>query len=127
MYYTLLNELNNKSISYKLDVINDGFVIRLNYRNKLITVYYNNYNSTKININKESYDDIISHLKKFYTCVNYDVSFVYNFNDINDIVKMIDDLYYYKKLKVKIIYLKRYIDRLNENMDYLYNYILWIN
>ena len=38
MYYTLLNELNNKSISYNLNVINDGFVIRLNYRNKLITV-----------------------------------------------------------------------------------------
>jgi len=65
MYYTLLNELNNKSISYKLDVINDGFVIRLNYRNKLITVYYNNYNSTRVNINDECYNDIISSLKTF--------------------------------------------------------------
>ena len=124
MYYTLLNELNNKSISYKLDVINDGFVIRLNYRNKLITVYYNNYNSTRININDECYNDIISSLKTFFDGVNYDISFVYNFNDINDIVRMIDDLYYYKKLKLKIIYLKQYLDRLNENMNYLYNYVL---
>ena len=127
MYYTLLNELNNKSISYKLDVINDGFVIRLNYRNKLITVYYNNYNSTRININDECYNDIISSLKTFFDGVNYDISFVYNFNDINDIVRMIDDLYYYKKLKLKIIYLKQYLDRLNENMNYLYNYVLIIN
>lgn len=124
MYYTLLNELNNKSISYKLDVINDGFVIRLNYRNKLITVYYNNYNSTRVNINDECYNDIISSLKTFFSGVNYDISFVYNFNDINDIIRMIDDLYYYKKLKLKIIYLKRYLDRLNENMDYLILMIL---
>ena len=124
MYYTLLNELNNKSISYNLNVINDGFVIRLNYRNKLITVYYNNYNSTKININEESYDDIISSLKQFFTRVNYNVSFLYNFNDINHIVKMIDDLYYYKKLKVKIIYLKHYLNKLNEDLNYIYLYIL---
>lgn len=124
MYYTLLNELNNKSISYKLDVINDGFIVRLNYRNKLITVYYNNYNSTQVNINEESLDDIIASLKTFFACVNYNISFIYNFNDINDIVIMVDDLYYYKKLKLKIIYLKRYLDRFNENTDYLYNYIL---
>ena len=37
---------------------------------------------------------------------------------------MIDDLYYYKKLKVKIIYLKHYLNKLNEDLNYIYLYIL---
>jgi len=83
MYYSLVNPLTNKTIFYRVDVINDGFLVTCNYRSKSIKAYYNNYDNILVNINNVDAVSITDTSK-------------YNFNDINQIFTMVDDIIYKK-------------------------------
>lgn len=107
MYYSLINPLTNKTIFYRVDVINDGFLVTCNYKSKNIKAYYNNYENIRViidNIDASSITDIST----------------YNLNDINQIFKMIDDIIYTKQLWIKKLYLIKYINKLTtQDLSYL--------
>ena len=51
MYYTLVHPLTNKSIFYRIDVINDGFIVTCKYKGKNIKANYSNYANIGVTIN----------------------------------------------------------------------------
>lgn len=111
MYYTSIHPFNNKTIFYRLDVINDGFLITCKYRSKNVKVYYNNYTNV----------DVIIDGIDASTLINTNI---YNFNDINEIFIMIDDIIYNKQLYVKTLYLKKYLYKItDQDMSYLFHYL----
>jgi len=111
MYYSLVNPLTNKTIFYRVDVINDGFLVTCNYRSKSIKAYYNNYDNILVNINNVDAVSITDTSK-------------YNFNDINQIFTMVDDIIYKKQLWLKLLYLSKYINKLtNQYVSYIISYL----
>lgn len=111
MYYSLVNPLTNKTIFYIVDVINDGFLVTCNYRSKSIKAYYNNYDNIRVNINNVDVNSIIDTSK-------------YNFNDINEIFIMVDDIIYQKELWLKTLYLMKYINKFTiQDISYIKNYL----
>lgn len=111
MYYSLVNPLTNKTIFYRVDVINDGFLVTCNYRSKNITAYYNNYDNIIVNIDKVNANSII------------DTS-MYNFNDINQVFTMVDDIIYTKQMWLKILYLMKYVNKFtNQDVSYIKSYL----
>lgn len=111
MYYSLVQQLTNKTIFYRLDVINDGFIVTLKYISKIVRVHYNNYSNIIIYIDNDIADDLIN------------VS-SYNFNDLNEVLRMIDDLLYNKRLWLKKLYLTKYINKFTEeDMSYILDYL----
>lgn len=111
MYYTLVHQLTNKSIFYRVDVISDGFLVTCIYRGKNIKVTYNNYNNISIIIDDVNLSDII-------TTHNY------NFNDVNEIINAVDNIIYDKQLKIKTLYLTKYLSKItHEDMSYLISYL----
>lgn len=111
MYYSLVNQLTNKTIFYRVDIINDGFLVVCNYRSKKIKAYYNNYDNIVVNIDNIDANSIT------------DTS-MYNFNDINEVFTMIDNIIYTKQMWLKTLYLSKYINKFtNEDMSYL---IAWL-
>ena len=111
MHYTLVHPLTNKSIFYRLDVINDGFLVTCKYRGKNIMATYNNYSNIYITI-----DDVdISHIITTQS---------YNFNDVNEIFNAVDNIMYEKQLKLKTLYLMKYLSKItHEDMTYLIGYL----
>lgn len=111
MYYSLVNPLTNKTIFYIVDVINDGFLVTCNYRSKSIKAYYNNYENIRVNINNVDANSITDTSK-------------YNFNDINQIFIMVDDIIYQKELWLKTLYLMKYINKFTiQDISYIKNYL----
>lgn len=111
MYYTLVHPLTNKSIFYRVDVINDGFLVTCKYKGKNIKAIYSNYSNISVTI-----DEI--NISNFIDIVNY------NFNNIEEIFKAVDNIIYNKLLKIKIIYLTKYISRLtNQDVSYILEYL----
>ena len=111
MYYSLVNPLTNKTIFYRVDVINDGFIVKCTYRSKNIEAYYNNYENINVTINDVNAGDIIDTNN-------------YNFNDINQIFAMIDDIIYNKQLRLKTLYLMKYINKFtNQDVSYIKSYL----
>lgn len=107
MYYSLVNQITNKTVFYRVDVINDGFLVKCNYRSKEIKAYYNNYDNIRIIINDIDADSITDISK-------------YNFNDINQIFTLIDNIIHIKQLWLKKLYLLKYINKFtHEDMSYL--------
>lgn len=112
MYYSLVQQITNKTIFYRLDVINDGFIVNLKYRSKNVTVRYNNYSNVNIYIDNDLADDLINVSN-------------YNFNDIHEVLRMIDDLLYNKRLWLKKLYLMKYINKFtSEDMSYILDYLV---
>ena len=111
MYYSLVNSLTNKTIFYRIDIINDGFLVTCKYRSKSIKAYYNNYNCILVNI-----DDIDAH--------SITDTSKYNFNDINQVFTMIDNIIYTKQLWLKTLYLMKYINKFtNQDISYIKSYL----
>jgi len=112
MYYSLVNPLTNKTIiSYRVDVINDGFLVTCNYRSKSIKAYYNNYDNIRVDINGIDANIIV------------DTS-TYNFNNITEILTMIDNIIYTKQLWLKTLYLMKYINKFtNQDVSYIKSYL----
>lgn len=111
MYYSLVNELTNKTIFYRIDVINDGFLVTCNYRSKHIKAYYNNYDNIRVNIDEVDANSITDTSK-------------YNFNDINQLFNMIDNIIYTKQMYLKILYLMKYINKFtNQDVSYIISYL----
>lgn len=111
MYYSLVHSLTNKSIFYKLDVINDGFLVTCNYKGKNIRTNYNNYSNISVMVDNV---DISTYID---TCN-------YNFNNIEEIFTAIDNIIEYKSLKVKTIYLMKYISKVtDQDMSYLLEFL----
>lgn len=111
MYYTLVHPLTNKSIFYRVDVINDGFLVTCKYRGKNIKATYNNYRNISIIIDNVNLSDII------------DVD-IYSFNDVTEIFKTIDNIIYDKQLKIKTLYLMKYMSKLtNQDVSYIVDYL----
>lgn len=111
MYYSLINPLTKKTIFYRVDVIQDGFLLTCTYNSKNIKAYYNNYENTKVTI-----DDIEASSMT-------DIS-KYNFNNVNEIFTMIDHIKRNKQLKLKTIYLMKYLSKItNQDMSYLILYL----
>lgn len=111
MYYSLVNPLTNKTIFYRVDVINDGFLVTCNYRSKSVKAYYNNYDNILVNINSVNANSITDTSK-------------YNFNDINQVFSMIDDIIYTKQLWLKTLYLVKYMDKFtNQDVSYIKDYL----
>lgn len=112
MYYSLVQQISNKTIFYRLDVINDGFIVTLKYRSKNVTVRYNNYSSINIYIDNDIADNLINVSN-------------YNFNDLHEVLRMIDDLLYNKRLWLKKLYLMKYINKFTEeDMSYILDYFV---
>ena len=111
MYYTLVHPLTNKSMFYRVDVISDGFLVTCKYRGKNIKATYNNYSNITIIIDNVNLSDII------------DVD-IYNFNDVTEIFKAIDNIIYDKQLKIKTLYLMKYMSKLtNQDVSYIVDYL----
>lgn len=111
MYYSLVSQLTNKPIFYRIDVINDGFLVTCNYRSKSIEAYYNNYDNICININNVDAGSITDTSK-------------YNFNDINHVFNMVDDIIYQKQLWLKTLYLMKYINKFTiQDVSYVRSYL----
>ena len=111
MYYSLVNQLTNKTIFYRVDVINDGFLVTYNYRSKSIKAYYNNYDNIIVNIDNINAGNIT------------DIS-EYNFNDINQIFTMVDNIIYTKQMWLKTLYLMKYINKFtNQDVSYIKSYL----
>lgn len=111
MYYSLVNPLTNKTIFYRVDVINDGFLVTCNYKSKSIKAYYNNYDNIRVNLNEVDANSITNTSK-------------YNFNDINQIFTLVDDIIYQKQLWLKKLYLMKYINKFtNQDVSYVMSYL----
>jgi hypothetical protein len=111
MYYSLVNPLTNKTIFYRVDVINDGFIVKCTYRSKNIEACYNNYENINVTINDVNAGDIIDTNN-------------YNFNDINQIFTMVDNIIYTKQLWLKTLYLMKYINQItNQDVSYIKSYL----
>ena len=111
MYYSLVNSLTNKTIFYKIDVINDGFVITCKYRSIFIKAYYSNYCNIKVIINGVDASSITNVSR-------------YNLNDLNEIFTMIDDIIYNKQMWLKTLYLMKYINNFtNQDVSYILSYL----
>lgn len=111
MYYSLVNPLTNKTIFYRVDVINDGFLVTCTYRSKTIKAYYNNYYNNVVNIDEVDASTLTDTSQ-------------YNFNDINQIFTMIDDIIYKKQMLLKILYLMKYINKFtNQDVSYITSYL----
>lgn len=111
MYYSLVNSLTKKPIFYKIDVINDGFVIICKYRSIFIKAYYNNYDIIKVIINGVDASSIANVSR-------------YNLNDINEIFRMIDDIIYNKQMWLKTLYLMKYINNFTkQDVSYVLSYL----
>jgi hypothetical protein len=111
MYYSLVKPLTNKTIFYRVDVINDGFLVTCNYRSKSIEAYYNNYDNILVNIDNIDASSIIDTSE-------------YNFNDINQVFTMIDNIIYKKQMWLKILYLMKYINKFtNQDVSYIKSYL----
>lgn len=111
MYYSLVNPLTNKTIFYRVDVINDGFLVTCNYKSKSIKAYYNNYDNIHVNIDEVDATSITDTSK-------------YNFNDINQIFTLVDDIIYQKQLWLKKLYLMKYINKFtNQDVSYVTSYL----
>lgn len=111
MYYSLVNSLTNKTIFYRVDVINDGFLVTCNYKSKSIKAYYNNYDNIRVNLNEVDANSITNTSK-------------YNFNDINQIFTLVDDIIYQKQLWLKKLYLMKYINKFtNQDVSYVMSYL----
>jgi len=111
MYYALVHPLTNKSIFYRVDVISDGFLVTCKYRGKNIKAAYNNYSNISIIIDDVNLSDII------------DVD-IYNFNDVNEIFNAIDNIIYDKQLKIKTLYLIKYMSKItNQDVSYIIDYL----
>jgi len=111
MYYSLINPLTNKTIFYRVDVINDGFLVTCRYRCKNIKAYYNNYDNIRVTI-----DNI--------DALNVTDTSKYNFNDINQVFNMVDDIIYKKQMWLKTLYLTKYVNKItNQDVSYLFNYL----
>ena len=111
MYYSLVNQLTKETIFYRVDVINDGFLVTCTYKSKNIKAYYNNYDNIRViidNIDASSITDVSR----------------YNFNDINQIFTMIDDIISAKHIWIKTLYLMKYINKFtNQDMSYIKSYL----
>ena len=111
MYYSLVNPLTKKPIFYRIDVINDGFLVTCNYRSKNIGAYYNNYDNILVNIDNIDASSIIDTSE-------------YNFNDINQVFTMVDNIIYKKQTWLKILYLMKYINKFtNQDVSYIKSYL----
>ena len=107
MYYSLVNPLTNKTIFYRVDVINDGFLVTCNYRSKDVKAYYNNYDNIRVCIDEVDVG-IITDTSK------------YNFNDINQVFTLVDDIIYQKQLWLKKLYLLKYKNKFtNQDESYV--------
>ena len=111
MYYSLVNPLTNKTIFYRVDVINDGFLVTCNYKSKSIKAHYNNYDNIRVNIDEVDAASITDTSK-------------YNFNDINQIFTLVDDIIYQKQLWLKTLYLMKYINKFTiQDVSYIRSYL----
>ena len=111
MYYSLVNPLTNKTIFYKVDVINEGFLVTCNYRSKSIKAYYNNYDNILVNVDNIDANSIIDTSE-------------YHFNDINQVFTMVDNIIYKKQMWLKILYLMKYINKFtNQDVSYIKSYV----
>ena len=111
MYYSLINPLTNKTIFYRVDVINDGFLVTCNYKSKNIQAYYNNYDNIRVTIDKVDANSITDISK-------------YNFNDINQIFTLVDNIIYQKQLWLKTLYLMKYINKFTiQDVSYIKSYL----
>ena len=111
MYYSLINPLTNKTIFYRVDVINDGFLVTCNYKSKNIQAYYNNYDNIRVTIDNVDANSITDTSK-------------YNFNDINQIFTLVDNIIYQKQLWLKTLYLMKYINKFTiQDVSYIKSYL----
>lgn len=111
MYYSLVNQLTNKTIFYRVDVINDGFIVTCKYKGKNIKANYSNYAGIVLTINDTDISNFIDTTS-------------YNFNNINEIFKAVDDIIYDKLLKIKKFYLMKYITKITQqDVSYILEYL----
>lgn len=111
MYYTLVHSLTNKSIFYRIDVINDGFIVTCKYKDKNIKANYSNYADIVVTVNDTDISNFI------------DIT-SYNFNNIDEIFKAVDDIIYDKLLKIKKFYLMKYITKITQqDVSYILEYL----
>jgi hypothetical protein len=110
MYISLVNQLRSNNVYYKIDVLTIGFQLYFEYKNKTIKILYNNYHDTQVFVNNCNY-------------IAYKHHDNYNFNDVNEALRLVDDIIYLKQLHLKIMYLKKFLEKFTyENMDYLIEY-----
>ena len=111
MYYTLVHPLTNKSIFYRIDVINDGFIVTCKYKGKNIKANYSNYASIGVTVNDTDISNFINITS-------------YNFNNIDEIFKAVDDIIYDKMVKIKKFYLMKLITKItNQDVSYILEYL----
>lgn len=111
MYYSLVYPLINKTIFYRVDVINDGFLITCKYKSKNIKAQYNNYDNILVYIDNVNINNFIDSNK-------------YNFNDIKQIFTAVDNIIYKKQMWIKTLYLIKYISKFtNQDVSYIKNYL----